>query len=355
MKRYPKWHAVGLVALALAGCGGGGGAPSAVVNTPPVAVVPAPTPALTPAPTPASTPAPSSVEREILPALTSATITTNLSPHITINPDAAVVARNRLFVMLPGTGGTPRNQRLILRTAASRGYYAIGLTYPNDEAITQLCATNAVDDCTGLARREVITGEAVSPLVNVTTPNSIRARLTALLTHLHATFPTEGWGQFLATGQPDWSRITVASHSQGAGHAGYMAKLFLLDRTVMFSAPGDTGAAPGTLAPWLSLPNVTPVSRQYGFIHTADELAPASLVIAGWGPIGLGAFGAAVSVDTVGPDYGGSHQLTTSASPNPASLRDAPAHGATVVDVSTPLTATGEPLYRPVWIYLAFP
>lgn len=353
---HSRLLAASLAALVLSGCGGGSDAPPVAVS-PPVSVAPIPTPppSPTPPPAPVPAPAPASVEREVSPALTSAAITTNLSPHITINPDATVVARNRLFVMLPGTGGIPRNQRLILRTAAARGYHAVGLTYPNDEAITQLCATSAVDDCTGLARREVITGEATSPLVSVTAPNSIRARLTAVLTYLHATYPTEGWGQFLATGQPDWSRLTIAGHSQGAGHAAYMAKLFSLDRTVMFSAPGDTGAAPGTLAPWLSLPNVTPVSRQYGFIHSADELAPASLVIASWGRIGLGAFGAAVSVDTIGPDYGGSHQLTTSAPPNPASPRDAPAHGATVVDVSTPLTATGEPLYRPVWIYLAFP
>lgn len=109
-----------------------------------------------------------------------------------------------------------------------------------------------------------MTGEDSSPLVVVDAGNSIRARLTALLTYLAATYPNEGWGQFVAAGQPNWSLITVAGHSQGAGHAAYMAKLYSLDRAVMFSAPGDTGAAPGALAPWLSLPNVTAASRHRG-------------------------------------------------------------------------------------------
>lgn len=336
------------IALIVAACGGDSGAPP-VAQTPP-----APTP-IPPPPPPPPPPIAISVEREVAPAVTSNAITINLSPHIAINPDPAIAAKGRLFVMLPGTGGTPRNQRLILRTGALRGYHAVGLTYPNDDAITQLCAGSQIDDCPGLARREVVTGEDSSPLVAVDAGNSIRARLTALLTYLAATYPNEGWGQFVAAGQPNWSLITVAGHSQGAGHAAYMAKLYSLDRAVMFSAPGDTGAAPGAPAPWLSLPNVTAASRQYGFTHTGDELAPYALVTASWGRIGLSAFGAAVSVDTVAADYGGSHELLTSALPNPASPTASPRHGSTVVDVSTPLTIAGEPVFRPVWVYLAFP
>lgn len=122
-----------IAASLLAGCGGdsGGFAP---VTAPPVVIVPAP-PAPTPTPTPPPPPTPPvvSVEREIAPATTSAAITTNLTPHIAISPDAAVASQGKLFVMLPGTGGAARNQRLILRTGAARGYHAIGLTYPNDE------------------------------------------------------------------------------------------------------------------------------------------------------------------------------------------------------------------------------
>ena len=341
------------ICLVLTGCGGGSSGTSSA--PPPVGTAPPPPPPPPPAPPPSSPP---SVEREINPMLTSAAITINLSPHVVINPDPAVAAKGRLFVMLPGTGAVPRFYRFILRTGAPRGYHAIGLTYPNDEAIGTLCANSAVADCAGLARNEVISGTDSSPLVNVNQTNSITGRLIALLTYLAATFPNEGWAQYLANGQPNWPLITVAGHSQGSGHAAYLAKLQNLDRSVMFSGPADVGITQGSSAPWLSLPNITPVSRQYGFTHTGDTLVPFSLATRNWGQIGLAAFGPPVSVDTVAVPYANSRQLMTSAAPNPNPPPDstaAPTHGAPVVDVVTPLTPTGTPLFAPVWIYLVFP
>lgn len=335
------------VCLALSACGGGSGGASSV--PPPVAV--------TPPPPPPPPPSSASVERDINPALTNSAININLSPHVAINPGPGIAAKGRLFVMLPGTTAVPRFYRFILRTGAPRGYHAIGLTYPNDEAIGTLCANSAVADCAGLARNEVITGADTSPLVNVDRANSVTGRLVSLLTYLANTFPTEGWGQYLVNGQPNWSVITVAGHSQGSGHAAYLAKQQLLDRTVMFSGPGDVGIAPGSVAPWLNLPNVTPASRQYGFTHVADGLVPLALAVRNWDILGLGGFGAEVSVDGNSPPLASSRKLTTNAAPNPngAGLTaDAP-HGAPVVDVVTPLTPGGTPLFAPVWIYLAFP
>ena len=350
---------VACVALVLvAGCGGGAES-SAPQPGPIVALPPGPVPTPTPVP-PLAPPPPQtlpSAERDISPSLTSGQIAGNLSPHFAVNPNAAVTARGRLFVMLPGTGAVPRFYREVVRTGASRGYHAIGLTYPNDEAVGTLCAANTDPDCAGKARREVILGEDTSPVVSVNSANAIAGRLSALLTFLNATFPNEGWGQFLIGGQPNWALITVAGHSQGGGHAAYMAKLFQLDRTVMFSSPGDVGIAPGSVALWLSLPNITPVSRQYGFTHTADELVPLALVTSNWRTIGLAAFGAPVSVDGAVSPFGNSRQLITSVAPNPnpPSPVPAPMHSSPVVDAVTPLTANGDFLYRPVWIYLAFP
>jgi hypothetical protein len=339
-----------LISLALVACGGddGGG--------PPTGTAP-PTPAPTSSPSPTPTPPPASVERNILPADTNAAITTNLAAHFAVNPAPQVPARGRLFVMLPGTGATAGVYREIVRTGAARGYHALGLTYPNDEAVGSLCSLSADPDCAGRVRREIITGEDTSTLVSVNTANAIIARLTALLQFLDRTFPAEGWGQFLAGGQPDWSRITVAGHSQGGGHAGYLAKLFALDRAVMFAAPGDTGVAPGTAAQWVSLPNVTAASRQYGFIHTGDPLVPLATASRAWDVIGLGAFGPLTSVDGNTAPFGNARQLTTALppNPNPTGLSASPNHGAPVVDAVTPRDAQGRPLYAPVWIYLAFP
>ncbi len=331
----------------LAGCsnGGDGSTPS-----------PPPTPPAPPPPPPPPPP-PASLEREISPAALNPSLTTNTAGHFVVTPNPAVAPDNKLFVMLPGTGGIPRFYREIVRTGASQGYHALGLTYPNDTAVGDLCLGSADPDCAGKARREIITGEDLSPVVAITPANSITGRLTALVAHLAATWPSEGWGQFISAGQLNWQHITVAGHSQGAGHAAFLGKLQLLDRIVMFSGPGDVGLTPITPAPWFSLPNVTPAERQYGFTHTADELVPLALVSQNWSLIGLSTFGPVTSVDTAAAPYGGSRRLVTSATPNPSppGTVPQPRHSSPVVDAVTPLDALGAPLYRPVWIYLAFP
>lgn len=343
-----------MVALMLltASCGDGssGSAPPVVSPTP------APTP--TPTPTPTATPRPAQTEREIAPATANPALAASDAANFTINPDPAVAPRGRLFVMLPGTGAIPRNYRTIVRTGASRGWHGIGLTYPNAEAVGDLCGGTTDPDCTGNTRREIITGESLSALVAVNAANSITGRLTALLTYLDRTFPTEGWGQFLRNGAVDWSLVTVAGHSQGAGHAAYMAKLFSLDRAVMFSGAGDVGVPGSPIARWFSLPNITPASRQYGFTHTADELVTFALLRSNWNAIGLPApAGGPVSVDGANPPYGSSNQLSTSADPTavPPAISTSPRHASPVADVITPSTAQGTPLYAPVWTYLAFP
>jgi hypothetical protein len=333
--------AISALAFVVSACGDGSGGTSGGSTTP-----------TSPPPPP---PPPSSAERDIAPALTNAAITTNLSAHTVINPDPTVTAKGRLFVMLPGTATTARPYRYILRAGAPRGYHTIGLTYPNDVTIEGLCAVSTVPDCTGLARNEVITGANTSPVVTVDPANSITGRLASLLTYLSTTYPSEGWGQYLTGGQPNWSLITVAGHSQGAGHAGYFAKLYSLDRAVMFSGPADMGIVAGSAPPWLSLPNITPASKQYGFTHTADTLVTLALATRNWDLAGLAAFGATTSVDGGAAPFGNSHKLTTSLAPNPAGATPLPEHGAPVLDAATPLTAAGTPAFAPVWNYLAFP
>jgi hypothetical protein len=343
----------GLIALSmvftLGSCGGdddGGSSP------PPVVIVPPPPP-----PPPPPTTAPPSVEREITPSLTGTNIAGSTSPHIAINPSPTVVAKRRLFVMLPGTTAIPRTYQYVVRTGPPRGYHAIGLNYPNNETIVSQCAGSADADCNGKARREVITGEDTSLVVDVNVSNSITGRLVALLTYLNANYPTEGWGQYLSGGQPRWDLITVAGHSQGGGHAAYLAKLVNLDRAVMFSAPGDPPTSFGSPVNWPRLPNITPVDRQYGFSHVGDPNAVFSVVTNNWATIGLGVFGNIVSVDGASAPFSGSHQLSTNAAPNPnpTGPTSSPMHGAPVVDAVTPLDSQGEPLFKPVWIYLAFP
>lgn len=341
------------LALALSGCGGES------AGTSPPAPVPTPAPPPPPPPPPPPSSGPAQVERDILPSTVNPALPANDSANFVINPDPTATARGRLFVMLPGTGAIPRNYRSVVRTGAARGYHGIGLTYVNATAVGELCSNTSSDlDCAGSARREIITGEDVSTLIAVNADQSITGRLTALLTALNRTYPTEGWGQFLRSGAVDWSLVTVAGHSQGAGHAAYMAKLYSLDRSVMFSGPADVPAFGQSASRWFSLPNITPVSRQYGFTHIEDELVPYALIRGNWIATGLDASaGAPFSVDGATAPYGNSHQLTTTAPSNPlgAAFTPFPKHSSPVADGVTPSDALGRSLYAPVWIYLAFP
>jgi hypothetical protein len=257
--------------------------------------------------------------------------------------------------MLPGTGAAPGAYRLILRTGSARGYHAIGLAYPNDRAIEYLCGVGTPASCSGDARLEVITGTDASAVVSVGPADSIDGRLKALLVWLQANYPGEGWNRFLRAGVPDWSLITIAGHSQGAGHAAYMAKLHAFDRVALFAGPGDVGAVAETPAPWLDLPPATTPERQYGFAHDADELLPFTFLHLNWARLGLASFGAPVSVDHALPPYGNSHELFTSLPAAAAPGLGAPLHSSIVLDAATPRAADGSPTFRDVWDYMAFP
>ena len=300
---------------------------------------------------PDPTSSPPSVVRLILPSVTDAGIDVANDVHVAVNPSPTITARGKLFVFLPGTGGVPSNQQRILGTAAARGYHAVGLTYPNATAVGALCADDVDPDCFWDVRREVITGLNTSVRVQVSPANAIVNRLEKLLAYLHAQHPVEGWGQFLVAGTIDWSRVTLAGHSQGGGHVGVLAKLVALDRAVYFSSPADWRQVADAPATWLSRPNVTAASRQYAFIHEQDQLVSASQARANWVALGLDPFGPVTNVDGASAPFGGSHRLTTQAAP----LLAGSYHGATVVDAATPRTPSGGSLFEPVWVYLAFP
>jgi hypothetical protein len=242
-------------------------------------------------------------------------------------------------------------QQLVLGVAASRGYHAIGLSYPNPTAVGVLCADDVDPECFWDVRREIITGINTSARVQITPANAIINRLEKLLTYLAGRYPNEGWGAFLGNGAVDWSRVTLAGHSQGGGHVGVLAKLVSLDRAVYFSSPADWRQQRDVPATWLSRPNVTPASRQYAFIHEQDQLVPVAQARANWVALGLDAFGAVTNIDATASPFGGSHQLTTRAVPVVAGSY----HGATVVDAATPRTTSGAPLFEAAWIYLALP
>ena len=99
------------------------------------------------------------------------------------------------------------------------GYHTIVLAYRNEAPIQTLppdgCGTSvdppdSPPNCAINARMEILDGRGESTVVNVDRANSIENRLTKVLQHLAATYPGEGWSQFLdgggaRSGRRPWS------------------------------------------------------------------------------------------------------------------------------------------------------
>jgi hypothetical protein len=255
---------------------------------------------------------------------------------------------HKLFLYIVGSGISETTAQEIMYEGARRGYHAIAIAYRNYEAVVPLCARSVDPDCTGKVREEILTGQDLSPLVTVEPKDALEPRLQKLLAYLRATYPTEGWGDFLLGNEINWSMISAAGPSQGAGHVALLAKRHAMYRAVMISGVADVTFTRKP-APWLSRPNATPVDRQYGFGNVADMTVPLDVAAASWKAIGLK--GPLTSVDGKAPDFGGSHMLAT-ATP-PASGRNV--HVGMVDDDTLARHRDGTPVHEAVWDFLIFP
>lgn len=261
------------------------------------------------------------------------------------NPNVA--QKNKVFLFFPGTGGVPYAYRQILKLAANLGYHAIGLTYPNDIAINELCAGTTDITCHGRARQEVFDGIDRHPDITVDQNNCIQRRTQKLLQYLAANYPGENWNQYMNGDNIQWNKIIVSGHSQGGGHAGIISKLFEVDRVVMFAAT-DWVTTQSRTAEWISWDGPTPAERYYGFIHRDDEMVNFLIEQLTWQDYGMDSFGALTLADTGTPPYGNSHMLYTEHTPDNDPTKF---HGSVVSDLYTPMNGNN-PVFLPVWEYL---
>jgi hypothetical protein len=268
--------------------------------------------------------------------------------NLVLAPQSPSDRKNKLFLYIVGSGISETTAQEILYAGARRGYNAIAIAYRNYEAVVPLCARSSDDNCTGKVREEILTGIDLSPLVTVTPKDALEPRLQKLLVYLNATYPSEGWGEFLKGNDIDWSKVSAAGHSQGAGHVALLAKRHEMDRAVMISGVADVTAG-GKPAPWLSLPNKTPVDRQYGFTNVADATVTFPVAEASWKAIGLK--GPMTSVDGQKPDFGGSHMLSTAVKP----IGSTNIHVGMVDDDTLARNPDGTPVHEPVWDFVIFP
>lgn len=204
----------------------------------------------------------------VSPEQTDAAIATVHGPHLAVY-DPQAVSNHRLFVFLVGTHGSAESSLKIDSAFAAWGYHAIGLDY-EDNVIAMSCAQSQDSACFDRYREAIVTGAGVSDKISVDQADSILNRLQKLLVYLVKNDPTGGWGEFVADGKPDWSRIVVGGHSQGSGHAAYIGKLFRVDRVLMFSGPQDYLANLDKPAPWQSRPSATPPARFFAFLNVND-------------------------------------------------------------------------------------
>ena len=92
-------------------------------------------------------------------------ITTAFEDHYAVvNTSAA--PEGDLFVFLPGSRGRPADTRLIFQQAATLGFRAIGLMYPNAFPCSHSArAANPDPNCHEKVRREIVTGVDTSELI----------------------------------------------------------------------------------------------------------------------------------------------------------------------------------------------
>jgi hypothetical protein len=306
-------------------------------------------------------------------------------------PPPGSVEKELLYVFLGGTGSKPSDYTTIQGEALGLGYHVIGLAYRNDVAVVHQCnnASYTYDerqDCYLNMRMETLDGNGEFPEMDsnyLPGPNSIENRLMKLLQYLTATYPGEGWQGFLDNDEPNWSRVVVAGHSQGGGHAALIGKLFPVARVVMISSPPDgcydahepydlpealqPGCAKeleGEPAIWVT-PVVTPIDRYYGLAHVSEfAIKP---MLENWGAtldgngqrrggLGLLQFGPSVVPEASAPPYDCTHMLLTAlpAPVEPAtevvSLKD---HRLTARDGYTPVDSDGVPVLRNAWRYIS--
>jgi hypothetical protein len=257
-------------------------------------------------------------------------------PHYVCISDSSNQKTDTLWIFLPGTGATPDYYTVLTNEAAKSGLHAICLRYPNYRSHEK-------------TRKEIVTGEDVTDNVTVDAENSIEGRIKSLLQYLRETYPQEKWEQYLdSKDQIVWPKIVISGHSQGAGHALYIAKNHQVHHCVSFAG---IDVRKGSLASWLRNGNfLTPPEDFYLFWHKGDTMIakhqPALMKA-----IGVEPFGNPVVVDSLNPPYKGSHGLNATTPPPAGEL----AHNTHVADKALRYDDNGIPIYRDVWQFLFQP
>lgn len=263
--------------------------------------------------------------------------------------------RHQLLVFLTGTGGHGHDAQAFLTLAASLGYHAVNLMYP-DEIPATVCDPDPNPNAFELFRMAIIRGGQAAAkwkntMISVSHAESIENRLQKLLVHLQKMRPREEWSQFLQDdGNIAWTKVAVAGQSQGGGHAALIGIKTEVARVICFGAPKDFSTRLRAPAAWYSDPSATPRNRFFAFDHVQDPMGctPEEL----WANLQAfegEAFGQPAQVDREPYPYRHQHVLYTAypavtiTSPDCPGAREA--HGSAIIDANAER-------WRQEWTYL---
>ena len=185
------------------------------------------------------------------------------------------------LVYIPGTTDRPALSSCLLKSVAEHAQYpTIGLSYKylssGDKFRNGKCALlGSVEEqvnCLTEQHEDAINGGTFGSTHfkddgshfwdEILPHDSITARLGFLFKYLDDSFPNSGWELFYSNGSefpvPNWKKLIIMGHSQGAGHAAYLAQSNKLRGAVMLSGPQDECIdCPDGTTFWIDSPYMT--------------------------------------------------------------------------------------------------
>ena len=249
----------------------------------------------------------------------------NTNPGYASDEDSSYVLfnntspNNRLVLFFGGTGSSPDAYGAFLPYCAELGFHVISLSYLNSVAAASLSSSTdeyAFDNY----RQEICFGTPASAAVDVDTLNSVFTRATNLLNYLNTTYPSDGWDNYLSGSEIDWTNIVVCGHSQGSGHAPYLARTYAVDRVIMFAGPNDYSDHFTASANWMETIGITPAFKHFSYCSLLDEVVDYEKQFSNASTMGLLALKDSIHVDNNSAPFNNSHILYTTQTPGFAIL-----------------------------------
>lgn len=187
-------------------------------------------------------------------------ITSNINSH-----------QKKLVLFIGGSFSTPNNYNYICDFVANLGFDVISLSYFNEVAAGSL-AIKSDEFVFDKYRQEICFGTPVSNEVEVDSLHAIETKTSKLLNYLKHKYPGQNWGNYIKDNKIIWENIIVSGHSQGSGHACYLAKMFAVHKVVMFAGPNDFNSNLNLSANWLGKVGKTNLNKHFALLHEKDEV-----------------------------------------------------------------------------------